>query len=186
MAESLSARRAGIRHLRSAHLQSERDARGAAGRRHHGKQVGLGDDAPRRRHADAPRRPPRVRHRVGPPHAGMDGRVRRRGRGARTRGDHRRGGRGGAPAGDGRGPHAPARARGARRDPRAQGSRLAAVDRPDARRRSRGHAGHRGRRRDQRGPPRRGHRLRAAPAIRAALREFREEQTRRVRQDSLP
>ena len=54
----------------------------------------------------------------------------------------------------------PARARRAGREPRAEGPRLAAVDRPDAGRRSRGDAGHRQGRRDQRGAPRSRHPVR--------------------------
>ena len=108
-------------------------------------------------------------------------RVRQRRRGARARGDHRRGGRGRAPAGHGGRPDAAAGARRAGREPRAQGPRLAALDRADARRRAGRHAGHRQGRGDQRGPagrpPSLGH---SRPELREKLREFREEQTRRV------
>ena len=48
------------------------------------------------------RRAARVPGRLGPPHAGLAVRVRRRGRGARPGGDHRRRGRRGAPARHGR------------------------------------------------------------------------------------
>ena len=98
------------------------------------------------------RRAARAARRVGPPHAGLDGRVRQRRRGARRRGDHRRRRRRRPPAGHGGRAHGGAGAGRAGAERRAAGARLAALDRADARRRARGHARDRQGRRDQRGP----------------------------------
>ena len=122
-----------------------------------GVVMGSKSDWETMRHADEVldpvRRPPRVPRRLGPPHARLAGRVRRTAPKARGhRGDHRRRRRRRPPAGHGGGPDAPAGARRAGREPGAQGARLAAVDRPDARRRAGRDAGHRQGRGGQRRP----------------------------------
>src|SRR5690606_24736032 len=110
--------------------------------------------------------PLRSPRRLGTPDARADARVRHHGRGARTRGHHR-GSRGRRPpARDGGLADARARARRAGAEPRAPGTRLAAVHRADARRRTRGDHGHRHGRRPQRGAP--GRRDAGRPQARAA------------------
>ena len=153
---------------------------------HHGQHVGLGDDAPRGRDADAVRRAARVPHRLGASHAGADGRVRGERGGAGHRGHHRGRGRRGASAGHGRGADARAGARRAGREPRAEGHGFAALHRADAGRRAGRHAGDRPGGRDQRGAARRRHpRDDAAGAARATA-AFRAAQTARVREATLP
>ena len=116
------------------------DSSRATGRRHHGVVVRLGDDEARRGDPRAIRRSSREAHRVRASDARLDGGVRGRRRGARPAGDHRRRRRRCASARHGRRAHPAAGARCAGAERRAPGPRLAAVDRPDARRRSGGHA----------------------------------------------
>ncbi len=87
----------------------------------------------------------RMPRRVGAPDAGVDGRLRGAGGGARPRGDHRGRRRRRAPAGHGRGAHGPAGDRRAGPERRAQRARFAAVHRADAEGRARRHG------RDRRG-----------------------------------
>ncbi len=136
---------------------------------------------------DRVRRPARVPRRLGPSHAGLDGRVRHGGRRPRARGDHRRRGRRGPPAGHGRRPDdaAGARRAGARaRRCKGLDSLLSIVQMPGGV--PVGDARHRQGRRDQRGA--------AAVAIlatsrpRAARRSSRRSapsRPQRVRQDTL-
>ena len=94
---------------------------------------------------------PREAHRLGAPHAGLDGRVRHGRRGARHRSDRRRRRRRGASAGHGGGAYGAAGAGRAGAERGAPGARFAAVDRADAGRRAGRHAGDRQAWRDERG-----------------------------------
>ncbi len=85
----------------------------------------------------------------------VDGRVRARRRGARSRGDHRRSRRRGSSARHDRRAHGAAGARRAGSERRAQWARFAPLDRADAGRRSGRDAGYRQGRRNQRGLTRR-------------------------------
>ena len=128
----------------------------ADGRRGDGQQVRLGNDAARLRAARRAGDRARVARRLGPPHARPAVPLRSRGRGPRSRTDHRRRRRRGPPAGDAGGDHDPAGARRAGRKQDAQGGRFAALDRPDAARGAGRHAGHRRVGRGERGAACRG------------------------------
>ena len=153
---------------------------------HHGLDIRLGHDVSHGGSARAVPDPIRERNRLRAPHAGVDGRVRARRRGARHPGDHRRRRRRRSPARHGRLAHGAAGARRAGAERVAAGTRLAAVDRADAGRRAGRHARDRQTRRDQRRAARRRHSGPTRPELRERLREFRAEQSAKVRQDALP